>query len=203
MLLCACVPTPPVQQPVQQPLPEPGVVERTLRAAAGGAEIPAAFAVRYSDMHGMHGGTTISLAADGTLHSRTVDPRRGSSEEGRATVPPDSVRAVIELLVELAAWEQRTPPRRPVPDESASGLTIRAGGEEVRIWEWYNDMGTNARMIRVLGKLRSFVLDSHSPSRPAEASAGKTKESNRWLRVPLPSLGGQHSSNRGFPPVPR
>lgn len=167
MLLCACAPTGPVQQPVQQPVPEPGVVERTLRAAAGGAEIPTDFAVRYSDMHGMHGGTTISLAADGTLHSRTVDPRRGSSEEGRATVPPDSVRAVVQLLVELSAWEQRTPPRPPVPDESASGLTIRAGGEEVRIWEWYNDMGTNARMIRVLGRLRSFMVpDSHRPQPP-------------------------------------
>jgi hypothetical protein len=162
LLLCACVPKPPVQQ-VVQPVPEPGAVERALRAAAGGAEIPADFAVRYSDMHGMHGGTTISLAADGTLHSRTVDPRSGSSER-RATVPPDSVRAMIQLLVELAAWEQRTPPRQPVPDESAAGLSIRAGGEEARIWEWYNEMGANARMSRVLARLRSLV--PAEPDRP-------------------------------------
>ncbi|HYH83292.1 MAG TPA: hypothetical protein VEX86_26095 [Longimicrobium sp.] len=166
VLLCACVPTGPVQQPVRQPAPGPGVVERTLRAAAGGAEIPADLVVRYSDMHGMHGGTTISLTAHGTVQSRTVDPRTGSSER-RGTIPPDSVRAVIQLLVELAAWEQRTPPRPPVPDESAAGLTIRAGGEEVRIWEWYNDMATNARLVRVLGRLRSFATDdSHAPPRP-------------------------------------
>ena len=165
VLLCACVPTRPVQQPVRQPAPEPGVVERTLRAAAGGAEIPADLVVRYSDMHGMHGGTTISLTAHGTVQSTTVDPRTGPSER-RGTIPPDSVRAVIQLLVELAAWEQRTPPRPPVPDESASGLTIRAGGGEVHIWEWYNDMGTNARLIRVLGRLRSFATDDPNAPPP-------------------------------------
>ncbi len=168
-LLCACVPPKAVQQPapqpVQQPAPAPGVVERTLRAAAGGAEIPADLVVRYSDMHGMHGGTTISLTADGKVESRTVDPRTGLSER-RGTIPPDSVRAVIQLLVELAAWEQRTPPRRPVPDESAAGLTIRAGGEEARIWEWYNEMGTNARLSRVLARLRSFATEDPSAPPP-------------------------------------
>ena len=166
VLLCACVPPEPVRQPVRQPAPEPGVVERTLRAAAGGGEIPADLVVRYSDMHGMHGGTTISLTANGAVESRTVDHRSGLSER-RGTIPPDSVRAVVQLLVELAAWEQRTPPRRPVPDESAAGLTIRAGGEEVSIWEWYNDMGTNARLIRVLGRLRSFATeDPSAPPKP-------------------------------------
>jgi hypothetical protein len=163
VLLCACLPPEPVQQPVRQPAPEPGVVERTLRAAAGGAEIPADLVVRYSDMHGMHGGTTIRLAADGTLASQHM--QQGVLTERAGRVPADSVRALIALLVELQAWEQRTPPRPPVPDESAAGLRIRAGGAEARIWEWFNDMGTNQRLSRILGMLSRYV--SQSPAAPA------------------------------------
>jgi hypothetical protein len=119
-------------------------------------------------MHGMHGGTTITLSADGTLASRHV--QRGELTERSGRVPADSVRALIGLLVELQAWEQRTPPRTPVPDESAAGLRIQAGGEEVRIWEWFNDMGTNQRLSRILGMMGRFV--SHSTAGPGPPTPG-------------------------------
>jgi hypothetical protein len=130
--------------------------------------VPPDFQVVYDDMHGMHGGTTIRLDADGSLTSRHM--RQGELTERSGRVPADSVRAVIGLLVELQAWEQRTPPRTPVPDESAAGLRIVAGGGQARMWEWFNDMGTNQRLSRIMGMLGRFV--SHSTAAPAPPTPG-------------------------------
>ena len=159
VVLSAC--RPPAPPPA--PAPQPTALEQALRAAAGGGDVPPDLEVVYSDMHGMHGGTTIKLSGDGTLASQHM--QRGELTERSGRVPADSVRALIGLLVELQAWEQRTPPRTPVPDESAAGLRIRAGGEEARIWEWFNDMGANQRLSRILGMLGRFV--SHSTAAPA------------------------------------
>jgi hypothetical protein len=114
-------------------------------AASGGTPLPA---VVYSDAHGLWGGTTISLGADGAYRRDRIDPREPPQ---RAEVVVDAARhrALTTLLIELQAWKQRVPERRAVPDESRAGLTIRCGAAEARIWEWYNDLGKNRRIARV------------------------------------------------------
>ena len=165
VVLSACRPPAPAPapQPTAVPVPQPTALEQALRAAAGGGDVPPDFQVIYSDMHGMHGGTTIRLSADGTLASQHM--QQGVLTERAGRVPADSVRAVIGLLVELQAWEQRTPPRTPVPDESRAGLRLRAGGEEVRMWDWFNEMRTNQRLSRILGMLGRYA--AQAPAAPA------------------------------------
>ncbi len=161
VLLCAC----PRPLPAPEPVAPPGAVEQALRAAASGAALPPDFVVTYSDMHGMHGGMRVSLSADGTYSWQTYSQQEGLSQaEGR--VPEQAVRDVIALLVQLRAWEQVTPPRQPVPDESRAGLLIRVAGEEARMWEWFNDMGANNRLIQVssrLAALRSQLQTGAAP----------------------------------------
>jgi hypothetical protein len=146
-------------------------VEQALRAAASGAALPPDFAVTYSDVHGMHGGMRVSLSADGTYSWQTYSQQAGLSQaEGR--VPEAAVRDVIALLVQLRAWEQVTPPRQPVPDESRAGLLIRAAGEEATVWEWFNDRHANNRLIQVairLEALRSRVPPGAPPGPPIPA----------------------------------
>lgn len=163
VVLAACRRPP---EPATAPAPQPTALEQALRAAAGGGNVPPDFQVVYSDMHGMHGGATIQLSADGTLASQRM--QQGVLTERAGRVPADSVRALIGLLVELQAWEQRTPRRPPVPDESAAGLRIQSGGEEARIWEWFNDMGTNQRLSRIHGMLGRFVSHSTTVSAPPD-----------------------------------
>ena len=157
VLLAACQPAPATTSPgaVAAPVKTVSPVEVALRTVAAGGEIPADLVVRYSDMHGMHGGSTISLSGSGALQSEQVGQNGRTSRSG--TLSSDSVRAIVQLLVELEAWEQRTPPRRPVPDESAAGLTIRVAGQEARIWEWYNEMGANDRLSRIFARLRTHA----------------------------------------------
>jgi hypothetical protein len=51
--------------------------------------------------------------------------------------------------LEIEAWEQRVPDREAVPDESRVRLSVRAGGLESLIWEWYNDLHGHDRIVRV------------------------------------------------------
>lgn len=149
LLLTACAHPRPAGQP---PVPQ-GPVERTLGAVAGGAEIPADLSVTYSDMHGMWGGSTIVVSATGAYEWKHLDPREGVPERIQGTITEEQLRALVGLLVELRAWRQETPDRPPVPDESSAGLTIRAGGGEARIWEWYNDMPANNRLSRIRDRM--------------------------------------------------
>jgi hypothetical protein len=59
------------------------------------------------------------------------------------------LQRLVALLLEVAAWEQRVPERRPVPDESRANLRITVEGNSSGIWEWYNDLQKNQRIFRV------------------------------------------------------
>ena len=111
--------------------------------------------ITYSDMHGLWGGITVTLSTDGAYERLERKPGAGVPDLVRGAVAPARVRDVVRLLSEISAWEQRTPERMPVPDESRATLTLRAGGVEASIWEWYNDLTKNARLTRV----RSLLLE--------------------------------------------
>jgi len=120
-------------------------VPSSLKEAAAGGAVPADLAVIYDDMHAFHGGTTIELAGDGKATRRDLD--RGQESTTAATLSAAQLKALLELLVQQAAWEQRTESRLMVPGESKATLTVRAGGEEVSFWEFFNDMEDNKRLI--------------------------------------------------------
>jgi hypothetical protein len=109
----------------------------------------------YSDMHGLWGGVTITLSTDGSYELL---------ERGRGKVVPDlvhrtvttaTVLAVIRLLFQVRAWEQQPLQRTPIPDEVLATLTLKSGDAESSIWELYNNMELNNRLIRV----RRLLLD--------------------------------------------
>ncbi|HUS65929.1 MAG TPA: hypothetical protein VMZ28_15360, partial [Kofleriaceae bacterium] len=52
-------------------------------------------------------------------------------------------------IVQHRAWEQRVPERAPVPDESRAHLTISYLGKSASIWEWFNDLEANQRIVQI------------------------------------------------------
>ena len=90
------------------------------------------FSVTYNDLHGLHGGLTLTIYGDGRVEQEAVrtkvrDPRHVSRED---------LDRLVALLRELQAWEQRVPERDAVPDESRCQLTCRCGAAETTIWEY-------------------------------------------------------------------
>jgi len=103
----------------------------------------------YSDMHGLWGGITITLSTDGTFE--LLERARGQivPDMVRRTVTPAHVQEVIALLLERRLWEQQTLQRTPIPDEVRATLTLRTGNVESSIWELYNKLEKNDRIVRV------------------------------------------------------
>lgn len=133
-----------------------GTVAKDLKKVADGGAVPQDLTVTYSDMHGLWGGTTIQIQADGAVETRTRKPSDREPQTTRKTVAVAKVTDLVRLLVKLKAWEQRTPERTAVPDESRSTLTIRVNGRTSTMWEWFNDLSKNKRLEQVKTRLEGL-----------------------------------------------
>lgn len=109
----------------------------------------------YSDMHGLWGGVTITLSTSGAYE--LLERARGAivPELVQRTVTTDQVQEVIRLLLKTRAWEQQALQRTPIPDEVTAMLTLKIGDAESSIWELYNNLEKNGRLVRV----RRLLLD--------------------------------------------
>lgn len=103
----------------------------------------------YSDMHGLWGGVTVTLSTSGAYE--ILERPRGAivPELLRKTITPEQVQEVLSLLLETRAWEQQSLERMPLPDEARAALTLRTGDLEASIWELYNNLEKNGRLVRV------------------------------------------------------
>ena len=110
----------------------------------------------YSDMHGLWGGVTITLSTSGEYE--LLDRKRGAivPDLVRRIIPPTRVQEIIDLLLETRSWEQQALERAPMPDEVLATLTLRTGGSETSIWELYNNLERNGRLVRVRRLLLSW-----------------------------------------------
>ena len=108
-------------------------------------------------MHGLWGGTTIIVRGSGSGERRERARGEARPQVVETTVAEDQLLGLIKLLIELRAWEQQTPEREAVPDESRARLTISVGGQTSKVWEWFNEMPKNKRLIEIKGKMSEIV----------------------------------------------
>jgi len=125
------------------------------KAVSGSLPLPA-LTVVYDDMHELWGGVAIRVGIDRIAERR--ERGQGESEASilSARVSDENLRKLIEMLVELAAWEQQTAEAQPIPDESRAFLLIEVGRQKNRIWERFNEMPANDRLIRIKNYLESL-----------------------------------------------
>ena len=103
----------------------------------------------YSDMHGLWGGITITLSTSGAYE--LLEHARGQVVPNlvRRTLTPQHIQQVIRLLLDLRLWEQQALQRTPIPDEARATLTLRTGEVESSIWELYNNLEKNGRLVQI------------------------------------------------------
>ena len=111
--------------------------------------VPADMAIAYNDMHGLWGGTTITVRGDGSVERHTKARGAAAAQVSHTSIDRRMLLDLIRLLVQLEAWEQRIPDRPPVPDESRASLTISVDGGASRIWERFNDLAANNRLVQI------------------------------------------------------
>lgn len=135
-----------MREPAGAQTAAPARVRGALSALAKDERAWKTLTVTYDDMHGMHGGLTLTIHGDGRVEQTAVRENVGQPKDG---IERSDLQHLVALLLEVAAWEQRVPERRPVPDESRAHLRIMLDGNSSSIWEWFNDMQKNQRIFRV------------------------------------------------------
>jgi hypothetical protein len=149
-LLCACILG---LLPATLSASTPSSVEDGLKAFLAGWTPPAQLVITYDDLNSFHGGLRIRVSGTGDVEQEAV---RQSALASRKLTPSE-VRRLVNLLLEIKSWQQVTPERAPVPDESRAYLTVRVAASEATIWEWYNDRLENQRIIRVVKLLEEML----------------------------------------------
>ncbi len=56
-------------------------------------------------------------------------------------------------------WQQRVPERIPAPDESRAYLTVRYKEDRLEIWEWYNDLKKNQRILPIRELMKQIAWE--------------------------------------------
>ena len=102
-------------------------------------------AVSYDDLHPLHGGLVLTIHGTGKVEQRAVRQTSGRPKQ----VPREDLLKLVHLLLREQAWEQRVPERAARSDESMVRLTIRYRNDQTVIWEWYNDLEANHRIIQI------------------------------------------------------
>jgi hypothetical protein len=123
----------------------PPSVKETIEQVASGKLPLEPLVILYDDLHPFHGGLMLAVHGDGRVEQEAKREKAGKARKlSRA-----DVLKLLALVRKHEAWEQRTPDRAPVPDESRARLTIAWRDRQSVIWEWYNDLAENKRMIEI------------------------------------------------------
>lgn len=135
-----------MREPMAAKKLEPAAVKASLSTLAKDERALKTLTVTYDDLHGLHGGLTLTIHGDGRIEQRAVREKVGQPKE---VITSAELHRLVALLLEVSAWEQRVPERMAVPDESIAQLRITLDGHSSTIWEWYNELQKHQRIFRV------------------------------------------------------
>jgi hypothetical protein len=133
--------------------PENSTIEQRLKSLLAGSTSFDALTVTYTDLHGLWGGLSMTIHGSGKVDQKAV---RVKAPPPRKLTKAD-LRNLVNLLLELKAWEQRVPERQAVPDEGRAYFRIKVGSASSEIWEWYSDMKANDRLIQIRERMQQLA----------------------------------------------
>jgi hypothetical protein len=110
----------------------------------------------YDDAHGLWGGTTITVG-DGIMERRTYPTGSREPDILKRKLEGWEIQDLVRLLIELKAWAQETPDRSSLPDESRARLSLRINNRASDIWERFNEMPANGRLIQIKARLERLT----------------------------------------------
>jgi hypothetical protein len=98
--------------------------------------------LEWSDMQGLHGGTTFRVQGDGStlFISKTGD--RSVNKPG--VVAAKDVQSLLADLLRLGVFSAKSPERQGVPDEVRLRVTAALDGKTIEVWRWQSDLTPGA-----------------------------------------------------------
>jgi len=135
---------------------EPAVpdVSSNLRALLDDELSPTSLRVTYEEIHPTRDGPRLMIKGTGQIQ------QEGEGTDGGLypDLSPAEVENLVRLLLDIEAWEQRTPWREADSDEIRAYLRVQVGGASSEIWEWYDKLDDNRRIVQLLDQLKKVAL---------------------------------------------
>jgi hypothetical protein len=125
------------------------MIENELRAILAAGRAPANLRITYDDMHGLWGGSLLTVRGDGRIEQQVRVRGASTPTASRRQIGERELLELVRLLVELSIWEQRTHETQPLPDESRPQLTIRVNDKTCRVWERSTGMLATNRLLQI------------------------------------------------------
>jgi len=135
-------------------------MENELKTIVATKIVPAELTIAYDDMHGLWGGTTITVRGDRTMQIESRDVGMPAPAISRKVIAESELIGLIQLLIELRVWEQLTADEQPVAGESRAWLTVSLNDSSTRVWERVNEMVSNDRLIHVKSFMEKLSRES-------------------------------------------
>jgi ankyrin repeat protein len=133
------------------------IMKHELETIIARHQIPADLRITYADRHGEQGASSITIQGDGRVEYQSTN-----------AVSERELLALIALLIEVAAWEQ-APERPPAADETSASLTISVGGRLSRVWEHFDALQANNRLMQIRTRMEQLSKQPSTIAAPAEA----------------------------------
>ncbi len=149
--------TPPTVAPLKLPeTVEPTVpnISSNLRSLLSDEFSPTSLRVTYEEIHPTLDGPRLMIKGTGQIHQEGEKENRGLYPD----LSPAEVENLIRLLLDIEVWEQRTPWREAASDEIRAYLRVQVKGASSEIWEWYDELDDNRRIVQLLDQLKKVAL---------------------------------------------
>ena len=94
--------------------------------------------LEWSDMQGLHGGTTFRVQGDGStlFISKTGD--QSTTKPG--VIAAKDVQTLLADLLRLGVFSAKSSERQGVPDEVRLRITAALAGKTIEVWRWQSDL---------------------------------------------------------------
>ena len=136
-------------------------IEAGLHSFLASGISPASVRITYEELHPPREGDRIVILGTGEIQ------QTASAEGDRFTdLRLAEMENLVRVLIDIAAWEQRVAWRASGSEESRAYLRIQVAGSSSEIWEWYDELDDNLRIIQVIDQLKKFSLWDEEPLAP-------------------------------------
>ncbi len=159
-------------EPVEPIVPD---ISSSLRAFLDDEINRASLRVSYEEIHPTQDGPRLTIKGTGQIQQEGEGVDSGMYPDLNLA----EVENLVRLLLDIEAWEQRTPWRETASDETRAYLRVQVEGASSEIWEWYDELDDNRRIVQLLDQLKKVALlrrDLAVPKRTVVVQEGATPQ---------------------------
>ncbi len=150
-------------------------LQSSLRAFLENEISPLNLRITYEELHPTQDGPRFVVHGTGEIEREGEGADAGGYNK-LSVLSLAEIENLVRLLIDIEAWEQRVPWRETASDESRAYLRVQVGGASSEIWEWYDELDSNLRIVKLLDQLKKFAFLQEDPAVAVRTAKAQVRE---------------------------